>query len=144
MGNDRFDRDLHRAIGMSDLASLMAAGFAFPEDGGLAVALADGSFLSDWHASWEDACGENSVEEALMTRCADEFLHADKSTMRRGYSRMFLAPGFEVPVWPYESAFLHDEAGETDIPNLFRTRATVDVEHQMADAGRIALTMNPS
>lgn len=129
------DRDLHRSVGMSDLSSLLAVGFRFPGDDSLPSGLADGSFLKDWCASWEDACIGESFDEKIVSECAEVFARADHAAMRREYSRLFLAPGADVPIWPYESAFRHDAAGKDDVPNLFRTRATVDVEQQMADAG---------
>ena len=120
---------------MSDLSSLLAVGFRFPEDESLASGLADGSFLKDWCASWEDACAGESFDEEIVSECAEVLARADHAAMRREYSRLFLAPGADVPIWPYESAFRHDAAGKEDVPNLFRTQATVDVERQMADAG---------
>lgn len=120
---------------MSDLSSLLAAGFRFPGDDSLPSGLADGSFLKDWCASWEDACAGEPFDQKIVSECAEVFAHADHAAMRREYSRLFLAPGADVPIWPYESAFRHDAAGKDDVPNLFRTRATVDVERQMADAG---------
>lgn len=120
---------------MSDLSSLLAVGFRFPENESLASGLADGAFLKDWRASWEDACAGESFDEEIVSECAEVFARADHAAMRREYSRLFLAPGADVPIWPYESAFRHDAAGKEDVPNLFRTQATVDVERQMADAG---------
>ena len=120
---------------MSDLSSLLAVGFRFPEDESLASGLVDGSFLKDWCASWEDACAGESFDEEIVSECAEVLARADHAAMRREYSRLFLAPGADVPIWPYESAFRHDAAGKEDVPNLFRTQATVDVERQMADAG---------
>lgn len=137
------DIGLHRAVGMSDLAALLAEAFRFPKDDRLASALADGSFSDDWNASWADACGDgatDSVEESGCDQSAAEerkaaFAQADHDAMRREYSRLFLSPGSEVPIWPYESAFLHREAGRTESPNLFLTRSTIDVEKQMAAVG---------
>lgn len=120
---------------MSDLSSLLAVGFRFPEDESLASGLADGLFLKDWCACWEDACAGKSFDEKMVSECAEVFAHADYAAMRREYSRLFLAPGADVPIWPYESAFRHDAAGKEGVPNLFRTQATVDVERQMANAG---------
>lgn len=132
--NNRLEGGIHRAVGMSDLASLLAAAFRFPEDGKLASALVDGTFLADWQASWEDACGV-PCDAARIESCQASFACADHAALRREYSRLFLAPGTEVPIWPYESAFLHRKAQRTDVPNLFRTRVTVDVEQQMNEAG---------
>ena len=138
------DINLHRAVGMSDLAMLLAEAFRFPGDDRLAGALADGSFLSDWNGSWRDACGEeysdsNRTPGAGRANVSDRpetaFAGVDCESLRREYSRMFLSPGSEVPVWMYESAYLHRESGRTESPNLFLTRSTIDVERQMAEAG---------
>lgn len=134
------DIDLHRAVGMSDLAALLTEAFRFPKDDRLVDALANGSFLRDWDASWADACGDDPVGVCGSSRSAIEgceavFAQANREAMRREYSRLFLSPGSDVPIWPYESAFLHREAGRTDPPNLFLTRSTIDVEKQMAEVG---------
>lgn len=135
--------ELHRAVGMSDLSALLSEAFRFPADGRLAEALSDGSFASDWQASLRDAHWENAyVEDGA---CAYEDLFqaygdrpsplGDEGAMRREYSRLFLAPGSEVPIWPYESAFLHRAAGHTEVPNLFQMQTTVDTQRQMVAAG---------
>ncbi|HIR01747.1 MAG TPA: molecular chaperone TorD family protein [Candidatus Aveggerthella stercoripullorum] len=131
--DDRLEEGIRRAVGMSDLASLLAAVFRFPEDEKLASALVDGTFLADWQASWEDACGV-PCDAGHVESCRVAFSCIDHAALRREYSRLFLAPGAEVPIWPYESAFLHRKAQRTDVPNLFRTRVTVDVERQMNEA----------
>lgn len=130
------ERSLHRAIGMSDLASLLSIAFCFPEDDRLAGALVDGSFLSDWRASWQDACGDVSADdEALIERCAPVFAEARQDGLRKEFSRLFLTPGVDVPIWPYESAFRHRAMGAPGVPSLFRSRITLDVERQMGEAG---------
>ena len=93
---DSIDRELHRAVGLADLASLCSAAFQFPTPE-LAAALKDGSFLSDWRACILDVCGRVSeADEALLAFC-DEAFHAegaDYATMRREYSRLYLAPAY--------------------------------------------------
>ncbi|OUO88627.1 hypothetical protein B5F40_12275 [Gordonibacter sp. An230] len=127
---------LRRAVGMSDMAALLAAAFRFPEDGRLADALVDGSFLADWEASLGDARGAAAVEdERLIGRCRELFEGADREALRREYSYLFLTPGVDVPVWPYESCFLHRASVASGAPSLFRTRCALDVERQMAEAG---------
>lgn len=133
---DSVDGALHRAVGMADMAELLAAAFRFPEDGSLAGALADGSFLTDWRASLSDACGaEADEDERLAERCRELFSGADCEALRREYSFLFLTPGIDVPVWPYESCFLHRASGASGVPSLLRTRCALDVEQQMAEAG---------
>lgn len=130
------DRSLKRAIGMSDLASLLSIAFRFPEDEELARALADGSFLDDWRASWQDACGDVSADDkALIERSASAFAEAGQDGLRKEFSRLFLTPGVDVPIWPYESAFRHRAMGAPGVPSLFRSRITLDVEQQMSEAG---------
>lgn len=133
---DSVDGALRRAVGMSDMAALLAAAFRFPEDAALADALADGSFLADWEASLSDACGMAAGGDGRMAeRCRELFLGADCEALRREYSFLFLTPGVDVPVWPYESCFLHRASGASGSPSLFRTRCALDVERQMAEAG---------
>lgn len=134
---DLAERELHRAVGLSDLALLLAAGFEFPS-GDLARVLADGTFLADWRASMDDARGEAlEGDEELVRRCATAFAEggADEGSLRREYSRLFLAPGIDVIVWPYESCFRHRAAGAKGAPGLFRTRIALDVEQRMHEAG---------
>lgn len=134
---DSIDRELHRAVGLADLASLCSAAFQFPTPE-LAAALKDGSFLSDWRACILDVCGRVSeADEALLAFC-DEAFHAegaDYATMRREYSRLYLAPGSKVPVWPYESCFRHRAAGASGVPSLFRSQIALAVERSMHEAG---------
>lgn len=126
---------LHRAVGLSDLASLMAVGLSFP-DGKLVQALSNGAFLNDWRASIVDACGEESADDrCLASRCAAAFDETEEGSLRREYSRLFLAPGVDVLVWPYESPFVHRMMGADGAPSLFRTRISMDVERCMAAAG---------
>lgn len=133
--SESLDRELHRAVGMSDLAALLAAGFSFPSEQ-LAQALSDGLFLVDWRASMLDACGGESEEAVdLAARCAKVFAEAEWGPLRREYSRLFLAPGVDVLIWPYESPFVHRVMGADGAPSLFRTRIAMDVEHRMAEAG---------
>lgn len=137
------DDILHRAIGMSDLAALLAEAFRFPEGDRLATALVDGRFASDWNDSWEEACGAErdcddvagSLDSLWEETSDDQPFESNASQLRKEYSRLFLAPGTEVLIWPYESAYRHRLARREDVPNLFRTQTTVDVERQMAEAG---------
>ncbi len=137
------DWRLHRAVGLSDLASLLATGFSFP-DGKLAQALSNGAFLDDWRASIVDACGGESAGDVhLSSRCAAAFAETDEGLLRREYSRLFLAPGVDVPIWPYESPFLHRMVGAQGAPSLFRTRISMDVERCMAAAGVATVDLRP-
>lgn len=133
-----FDDDLHRAVGMSDLASLLAAAFRFPEDDSVPKALVDGSFMADWRASWDDACGASSGTEADASfdeQGDDAFAEATFESLRREFSRMFLQPGADTPVWAYESCFLRRAAGIDGVPSLLHTRCANDVEQRMREAG---------
>lgn len=138
------ENELHHAVGMSDLSMLLVEAFSFPKDERLAAALLDGSFSCDWHASWKDATtklgstkgGEKgNPPDPLTPELEGVLLHADVAELRKEYSRLFLTPGVDVPIWLYESAFLHREAGLEDMPILFRSKITLDVEEKMADAG---------
>ena len=133
--SESVDRKLHRAVGLSDLAALLAAGFSFPNEQ-VAQALSDGRFLADWRASMIDACGEESEGDAgLASHCAEAFAGVERGPLRREYSRLFLAPGVDVLIWPYESPFVHRMMGAEGDPPLFRTRIAIDVEHRMAESG---------
>ena len=135
--DEHIERELQRAIGLSDLAMLLAAGFEFPESR-LADALVNGDFLADWCVSMADACGEvSAADEALAKRCAAAFTEGEvrEDTLRREYSRLFLAPGVKVHIWPYESCFQHRASGAKGAPSLFRTRIALDVERRMHEAG---------
>ena len=133
--SESVDRKLHRAVGLSDLAALLAAGFSFPNEQ-IAQALSDGRFLADWRASMIDACGEESEGDAdLASHCAEAFAGVEQGPLRREYSRLFLAPGVDVLVWPYESPFVHRMMGAEGDPSLFRTRIAMDVERRMAESG---------
>ncbi|MDO4442722.1 MAG: molecular chaperone TorD family protein [Slackia sp.] len=134
---ERNSKALHRAIGLSDLATLSAASFEFPR-ADLARALADGAFLDDWRASMVDARGAlPATDEELTATCAAAFRgeEACEATLRREYSRMFLAPGIDVPVWPYESCFRHRASGAQGTPSLFRSPIAIAVERCMREAG---------
>ena len=133
--SESVDRKLHRAVGLSDLAALLAAGFSFPNEQ-IAQALSDGRFLADWRASMIDACGEESEGDVgLANHCVEAFAGVEQGPLRREYSRLFLAPGVDVLVWPYESPFVHRMMGAEGDPSLFRTRIAMDVERRMAESG---------
>lgn len=127
---------MRNAIGLADLCEVMTRTFSFPEEG-LAAAVAGGSFCQDFVSCLADAgrsldvCA--SAAETLSFGELDPACLADR--LRKGYSILFLAPGGEVPVWPYESAFRFVAAGCEGVPSLFRSATTVDVERHMRDAG---------
>ncbi len=140
--DERVERKLHRAVGLSDMAALLAAGFTFPTVE-LAEAVADGSFMSDWRASLADALG--AVDESGMAPALRELhAHCDValatedaafSALRREYSWLFLSPGAVVPVWPYESCFRHRALGKDGVPSIFNTRTALDVQRRMHESG---------
>jgi TorA maturation chaperone TorD len=55
--------------------------------------------------------------------------------LRREYSRLYLQPGYNAPIYPYEGAFLHVEQGLEGAPTLFINVAAQDVEAVMRMAG---------
>ena len=55
--------------------------------------------------------------------------------LKSGASARFCSCARETAVWPYESAFLHVEAGRDGEPALFRSAVTLDVEKAMREAG---------
>ena len=83
-----------------------------------------------------DACGEESEGDVgLANHCVEAFAGVEQGPLRREYSRLFLAPGVDVLIWPYESPFVHRMMGAGGDPSLFRTRIAMDVERRMAESG---------
>lgn len=143
------DAALRRLIGLADCFELLCAAFSYPT-ADLAQALVDGrlredalSCLSDAGASEHDL---RAVDRALgdIANYARE-AYGDFTTaapalekeMRGRYTMLFLAPGANVPVFPYESAFLSVTKGQSSVPTLFISPVTLDVESQMRGAGVI-------
>lgn len=126
------------AIGKADMCELLSRAFAFPDEE-LAQALVDGSLSDDCAACLADAGCEGLGADGAIAGCLDEAgSDYDLYTRtRREYSRLYLAPGAQVLVFPYESAFLHVESGREGVPVLFRSAVTLDVEAQMREAGVI-------
>ena len=48
--------------------------------------------------------------------------------LKRGHSLLYLAPGAEAVVWPYEAPFRFVAEGREGVPTLFRAPVTLDVE----------------
>lgn len=162
-GEGAMDLTTRQLEGLADICELMAATFAYPSDGSLAEALVDGSYASDLQGCLSDiagddhpdVCGEpcgaptcDSGEVAapasgdldgtlarelgeLATRNPGEL--AD--LLKKGHSVLFLAPGANVPVWPYEAAFRFVQQGRPGTPSLFRSPIELDVERHMRAAG---------
>ena len=134
--------DVRRAIGLADSCELMAAAFAFP-DAELAAALADGSFQSDALACLADAgAATATVDKAAAALSAfdgaDVVGLADR--MRKGHTILYLTPGVDVPIWPYEASFRYTAEGHEGSPALFRSARTLDVERHMREAGVLPKT----
>lgn len=124
--------------GLADICELVAASFAYPADGRLAAALADGSYALDARGCLADAgLGAEAIERGLAEigkltgRNAAELADA----LKKGHSLLFLAPGSQVPVWPYEAAFRFVASGRSGAPSLFRSPIELDVECHMREAG---------
>ena len=134
--------DVRRAIGLADSCELMAAAFAFP-DAELAAALADGSLQSDALACLADAgAATATVDKAAAALSAfdgaDVVGLADR--MRKGHTILYLTPGVDVPIWPYEASFRYTAEGHEGSPALFRSARTLDVERHMREAGVLPKT----
>lgn len=131
------EKTLRNVIGLADSCELLATVASFP-DGALADALSDGRLAADARACLED-CGVAPDEvsdvcepwEKLAGKSRDAVL----AELRRTYSLLFVRQGSGVAVWPYEAAFLHDNAGMKGEPVLFRSAVTLDVERMMREAG---------
>ncbi|RDB64346.1 hypothetical protein C1878_00320 [Gordonibacter sp. 28C] len=128
---------LLHAIGMADSCELMSAAFAFPDED-LANALSSGLFMDDALACLLDAdAGETALGQA--SAALTDFARTDAAelieVLRKGNTIMFLTPGNDVPVWPYEAAFRYTAENHQGAPSLFRSARTIDVERHMREAG---------
>lgn len=124
--------------GLADICELVAASFAYPADGRLAAALADGSYALDAR----DCCADAGLSAETIGRGlagVDKLAGRDTAeladTLKKGHSLLFLAPGSQVPVWPYEAAFRFVASGKSGAPSLFRSPIELDVERHMREAG---------
>ena len=128
---------MQQAIALADLCELLSVAFRFPT-AELACALADGGFADDARNCLVEA-GFGTDEAERACALLDGFAGADArdlfAELRKGYSLLFLAPGADVPVWPYEAAFRHVAEHKQGAPMLFRAPITLNVEHMMAEAG---------
>lgn len=133
---------LRRSIGLADSCELASAIFAFPEKT-LVSALIDGSLQSDACACLLDAGAEDSELEHTRSLFAP-FAESDEaslySSLRKGHTILYLTPGTDVPVWPYEAAFCHTAEHREGTPSLFRSRCVLDVERSMREAGVLPKT----
>lgn len=127
---------LRKAIGIADLFELLSVSFAYPNEE-FAQALADESVAADWRSCWEDATGE-PFDPAQAGFEGEPFAApASYEQLRQEYSRLYLLPGKEAIIWPYEGAFKYRADGREGAPGLFRTPTCLDVERQMKEAGVI-------
>ena len=135
--------DLRRVVGLADLCELLAITFAFPADDGLAAALASGTYLSDATGCLADA-GYPASQVQDACRKLETFVGRDVTELaqdlRRGHSLLFLSPGSQGPVWPYEGAFRFAATGTAEAPSLFRSPVTLRVEKTMGEAGLLPTT----
>ncbi len=131
--------DIDRAIGLADSCELAAAVFAFPDER-LAEGLSSGAVAADAACCLREAGAEADV----VGMVADELVEFEGGdarnlfgVLRKGHSLLYLAPGIEVPVWPYESAFLLRRKEPGAVPSLFRSACALDVERLMREAGAL-------
>lgn len=128
---------LRQAIGQADLCELLSVAFSFPNEN-LAQALANGTFVSDGIACMVDVgADETSLEggRQAMSHFGGRDVYELFGSMRKAYSLLYLAPGSDVKVFPYEAAFRFVAEGREGTPTLFRSPITLDVERFMAEAG---------
>lgn len=132
--------EARRLEGASDLMMLTALAFSFPTEE-LARALSDESFASDVSGCLCDvgASGRVATDAAKALRgFAGEDPSRLLNRLKVDYSLLYLAPGSDVPVWPYEAPFEFVRAGREGAPSLFRSPVTLDVERIMRDSGVIS------
>lgn len=131
------ENQLRKVIGLADACELLASATPFPGED-LASALMDGGLAEDARACLED-CGMAPDEAAAVcapwSRLVGQSAGSILADMRRTHSLLFVRQGSGVAVWPYESAYLHVEAGREGEPALFRSSVTLDVEKAMREAG---------
>lgn len=128
---------LVHSVGKADVYELLSYLFAYP-DTHVAQGLSEGSIADDVRSCLLDA-GVSETETAAIVASFDQWRDADVasllSDMRITYSELYLKPGGDTPIQPYESAFVHVERKLPGAPTLFRTRITMDVEKCMREAG---------
>lgn len=124
------------AVGIADMCEIASVMLAFPTPE-LAAALSEGIISEDLMGCFDDADVHDGVEllEAVVSEFAPRNPDDLLGSMRRGYSLLYLAPGGDVPVWPYESPFCFVADGREGEPSLFRSPRQIDVERHMREAG---------
>ena len=132
-----FENDIHVLVGLADTCELMEATLRFPTED-LAQALIGGAYSQDALSCLRES-GLASDKLSSLGQALSSFdgrNHAQLvDVLKKGYSLLFLAPGSDVPVWPYEAAFRFVASGKEGIPSLFRSPITMDVERLMRAAG---------
>lgn len=122
--------------GAADMCELLARAFTYP-DGTVAQALVEGSFQADMRSCAADVGLTDEV--APYVAQLDTFSEADveelNDAMRRGFSRMFLVAGTEVPIFPYEGPYRFVADKRPGEPSLFSNRSAVDMIKRMQEAG---------
>lgn len=131
------EENIRRLVGLADCYELLRVMFTYPEES-LVDGLASGCIAQDVKACLEDAGAEN--QEIVRVRSSFERLGCSDGKslyagMCRTYSQWYLAPGANVPAFPYESAFRFVLSGRKGIPTLFRTPVSLEVKELMAEAG---------
>ena len=142
---------IRRVVGLADGCELLAAALRWPDEA-LANALVDGSFADDAQGCLEDAGMAPDTAAALCDRfrclaqldptgvSADDVVSNPDAAvlladLRRAYSLAHVRQASGVPVFPYESAFLHVAQERQGDPVLFRSPLTLKVERLMREAG---------
>jgi TorA maturation chaperone TorD len=120
-----------QAIACADIAELLSAASSFPTLE-FAQGLCSEAFTHDFLTClFEAGVSDDHLQKA---EALGEKLHLrnDAATLlgelKKEYSRLFLAPGKLVVIYPYESAFCFVERGGEGFPSLFINPITADVE----------------
>jgi len=131
---------LRKAIASSDLCTLFAVAFRFPDEA-LADALCSGTFMSDLIDCLNEAeAPDNEIQETkellsqMMLDCDSVGLLAE---MRREHSRLYDIPGKFTKIYIFEGPFRFVADGQKGKPSLFLSPITADVKKQMIEAGVI-------
>lgn len=127
---------LRHLVGLADCCELLARAFAFPTVD-LVRAVSDGSFAADAKSCLADAGDTLPSWEAEALDALSQELSGDKlfDELRFAHTKLFLLPGGEALVWPYESGFIQQLASGQAPSALFRSPVQIDVEKHMRGAG---------
>lgn len=119
-----------------DSMGLLARAFAAP-DAALAEALAEGAVRRDAISCAEDLDAAAEMRGPADALAAFEGAEAEAllASLRRAHSVLYMVPGSDERIFPFEGAFRFVAEGRPGKPLIFSNRAAVDVEECMRAVG---------